>query len=233
MVIYGRNTIIEALKSNFQPREVIFQQDINTDNKIGEITSLAKKVNAKISFKPKREIGRIVKTEEHQGVIAFLDFEIGSIRSLADELSDGCYMYISEVTYEHNVGAIIRTAECAGLKGVILPKDVEITPLIAKISTGSLFNIPVYTASIFEVIKLFHKNAFMIGSIERGGTSFGEIKLPKNTLLIIGGEDKSITENIKQRSDNVISIPQFGKTNSLNMSVAAAIIIFEYVRQNL
>ncbi len=232
MVTYGRNTVLEALKSDFEIKEIYFQEHINNDEKISQMMKLIRKKDIKTKFTSLKELRKITKTDEHQGVVAIVQFHDWKLREILNRDDVNSFVYISEATYEHNIGAIIRTAECAGLSGVIIPNNINITATVAKISTGALFHIPIIQASIFQVIKELKKNGFNIVGIERNGTNFTEVTLPKNNLFIIGGEDKSLSDQVRSESDVIIEIPQFGKVNSLNMSVATGVILFEYVRQN-
>jgi len=238
MLAYGRNCIIEALKSDFEIKEVFFQDGIKIDEKINLIQQLSKQRNISITYLPQRKLSQFLKTQEHQGVGANVQYIESKLREVLRKLTspnseDNSFIYISEATYEHNIGAIIRTSECAGLAGVIVPNDINITATIAKISTGALFHIPVIKLSIFQTIKELKDNAFNIVGIEREGTPLQDAKLTGNNLFIIGGEDKSLTKQIRELCDQIVEIPQFGKVNSLNMSVASGIMIYEYIRQML
>ena len=232
MVAYGRNTVFEALKSDFEVKDIYFQEQIHQDEKISQIMKLARERDIKPQFVSQKQLSKIAKSDEHQGVICSIQFHDYKLREILNRDNLNSFVYISEATFEHNIGAIIRTAECAGLSGVIIPNNINITSTVAKISTGALFHIPIIQMSIFQTIKELQKNGFNIVGIERNGTKFTEVTLPKNNLFIIGGEDKSLSDQVRNESDIIIEIPQFGKVNSLNMSVATGVIIFEYVRQN-
>lgn len=228
MIIYGRNTIIEALRSSFQINKIYLEKEIHHDEKILEIIKLSKD---KLEFKSRKEIEKISQSYETQGIACDVNFKLGDISEI-DYENNKSFIYISESTFEQNVGAIVRTAECAGFSGVILPSDVKITPAIAKISTGAIFHIPIYSLSIYQAVDRFKKNGYKIFGIERGGKKYSDVDLPLQSLLIIGGENKSLSDNIKDKCDEILSIPQFGLINSLNMSNASAIVIYELIRQN-
>lgn len=233
MYIYGRNVLIEALKSSFSIQQIDLESNIKQEGKIQEIINLAKKQNIKVEFVDKRQLSYRADSQEHQGVGAYIDFKLHNLKDILskEENLHKSYIYISEATYEHNVGAIIRTAECAGLGGVIIPNDVKITPTVIKISAGAAFHIPIVNLAIYQAIKEFKDKSFDIIGIERDGDSLFNSRINQPALLIIGGEDKSLTDNIRERCNKIIEIPQVGKVNSLNMSVAAGIIIYEHLRQ--
>lgn len=231
MTIYGRNTVLEALRSKYEVDTLFIEQGIDNSEKIELIKNLAKKHKTPIQELSRKELSRMTDNREHQGVVCYLDY---TYTELADELlyEGKPFVFIYDSTFEHNIGAIVRTAECSGFGGVIIPRDVKVTPTVAKISTGALFHTNVIQGSIFQVIKFFKDRGYFIYGIERGGENYSSQVLNNNGLYIIGGEDKSLSEEVLDKCDNVLTIPQFGLVNSLNMSVAASIIMFEVVRQN-
>jgi 23S rRNA (guanosine2251-2'-O)-methyltransferase len=231
MIVYGRNTVIEALNSSHNCEELFLQLDLKVDEKINKILDLSSKENIPIRRISSKEIKKITSSEETQGVALKLNFKESNIKDLLKANSNGV-IYISDATYEHNIGAIIRTAECAGFSGVIIPSDIKITPTIAKISTGAVFNIPIVSYSIFNAIKVFKENGYFIYGIERGGKNLFESSTPLKSLFIIGSEDKGLSKPVADKCDEILEIPQFGKVNSLNMSVASAIVIYNHLKNN-
>lgn len=236
MVITGRNTTKEALLSDFSVSVVFLQNNltISADPKIVEIISLCKKRKIPIKTETSQLLKKILKTNDHQGVGALVNFGIKNLSSknISEIINlSKSYFYISESTFDQNIGSIIRTCEIAGLGGVIIPKKTEINSTIAKISAGAIFHIPIFSCQIFEAIKLFKNEGYKIAGIERNGTIYYHQNLDGRFLFIIGGEDKSLTDGIRSRCDTILEIPQKGKINSLNMSVASSIIIFEHIKQ--
>lgn len=235
MIIFGKNTVLEALKSEFKSEELFVDNTSDKSNKIPDIIAIAKTKNVKLTFVNSKQLSKIAGTEDHQSVALKIDYKpYPSLKKFSDSKEiERSFIYVYDSQLTHNVGAIARTAECAGLGGVILPHKIDITPANAKTSVGSVFNIPIINESIFEAIKVFKQNGYKIFAIERGGETYYEQDIEGNCLFIIGGEDKSLGENIIERCDGVLTIPQFGKVNSLNMSVATSIIVYEHVRQRL
>jgi len=231
MIIYGRNTVIEALNSSHPCEELFLQADIHEDQKIHSIRTLAEKNNIPIRNVNLKELKKIANSDETQGVALKVTIHEYQLKDILPNATKA-FIYISDATYEHNVGAIIRTAECAGFEGVIIPSDIRITPTVAKISTGAIFNIPIIRNPVFNTIKTFKDNGYFVFGIERGGNNIFETSTPINSLFIIGSEDKGLSQPIIEKCDGLLEIPQFGKVNSLNMSVASAIIIYNYLREN-
>jgi 23S rRNA (guanosine2251-2'-O)-methyltransferase len=232
MIFYGRNVLLEALSSDHVVcRNLFLQQDIKIDEKISQIIELAKNKKVTIQYLSSKEITKSTNSNEHQGVYG--DIQLNNtldIESLSDN-ENFSVIYISDATYEHNIGAIIRSAEVSGVNAVILPKDIKITPTVARASVGALFHIPIMHEAIFNSIKKFKDNGFQIIGIERDGTRYFDADLTGKTMFIIGGEDKSLSDAIRKKCDLIAEIPQLGKVNSLNMSVAASIVMFERLKQ--
>ncbi len=231
MLAYGRNTVLEALRSKFNVDTLFLEEGIDDSEKISLIKNLAKKDKVAVKFISRKELAKMTENREHQGVACYVDYEY---TQMSDELfyEEKPYVFIYDSTFEQNVGAIIRSVECSGFGGVIVPKEVKITPTVAKISTGAVFHTNVIQGSIFQTIKYFKDRGYFIYGIERGGDVYSHKVLNKNGLYIIGGEDKSLSQEVIEKCDEILTIPQFGLVNSLNMSVAASIIMFEVVRQN-
>lgn len=236
MFFSGRNSLIEALKSDLQKVEKVYiSKGENKDHKIDSIVRICKEENIPLQFSDRKTIEKLVGSDDTQGVCFGCDFKTFKLNTeLASESDEPqSYIYIYTATFEHNIGAIARSAETAGFSGVLMPKNIEITNTIARTSVGSIFNIKIFKESVFEAIKKFKDIDFKIFSIERGGDYYFNIDLTSNGLFIIGGEDKSIGDNIKSKSDYILEIPQKGKVNSLNMSVAASIVMFESLKQKI
>ena len=156
MIVYGRNTVSEALKSNYSVKALYLEENIKKDHRIEDILNQAKKHSPKVEYTSNKILQKITLTQEHQGVACEVDFREFKFNDIKWD-NDKAYIYISEATFEQNVGAIIRTAECAGFGGVIIPNNIKITPTIAKISTGALFHIPIIKYPIYQTIKEFKK----------------------------------------------------------------------------
>lgn len=235
MQVEGRNPTIELLKSNHKIESVYIQDRINVDEKIAYIQKLAKQANLQISYIPQNKLNHMSKTDSHQGVIAFVkQSEPPKLEEFINCKKHNLkFIYIKDANHDHNIGAIIRTAECLGFDAVFLPKKIDITPNIIRASMGAFFHIPVFRQSIFQTIKNLSDQGFKIVGIEITPNSkdIFETELSGDIMLIIGDEDKGISQEILKKCNFSIKIPMRGKTNSLNMSVAASLAMFETIRK--
>lgn len=232
MIVYGRNVLLEALKSSHIIHRIYLQRDINIDSKLSVILDLSKYRNIRIDYFASKDLDRISKTVDHQGIVGEMEFGTYRLKNALRNFYGKSFIYILEASFVHNIGAIARTAESAGLGGVIISPNLNITASAIKSSAGAIFNVPIIAGSVFNVIKTFKENGYFIYGIERGGSVYYEADLTGSSLFIIGGENKSISQQISSKCDSILSIPQFGKVNSLNMSVAAAVVIYEHIRQS-
>ncbi len=233
MLVPGRNPVIEALRApQHAIKEIFLQTEINLDPKIAEILDLAKAGNTRITYVSRAQLEKICNGDVHQGVVAKVELIAQKLEEKTILTNMGMYVYIREAQYEHNIGAIIRTGEAAGIAGIIIAPKQDLTGTIARISMGAIFHLPVYSASLFPTIKLFKDAGQIVSALEiNGEVSLFSADMKSPGLLIVGGEDKSVSSQILNQCDQHILIPQFGKVNSLNMSVAAAVAIYEHVRQ--
>lgn len=233
MIFFGRNVVYEALNSElYSPSKVFVQSGAEDSDKISEIIRIAKANKIHVQNVSHKELKKITGGNEHQGAaVEVNDFHVKSKLNLNEDDVSKTYLFIYEATYEHNIGAIVRSAEVAGIDGVIIPTNAKITGTVGRTSAGSIFHIPIYKASIFNAIKEFQRNFYRVIGIERDGEKLFESNLTGNILLIIGGEDKELSGTLRSKCDTIVEIPQKGKVNSLNMSVAASIALFERIRQ--
>ena len=233
MHIPGRNPTIEALRSAYKVKTVYMEEGMNQDEKIREILTLSKAKGTEIIEVPRKQLDKLAEGENHQGIVAEAK-DISPKPFNAQTLIDhpGFYIYIREALYEHNIGAIIRTAEAAGIAGVILTPKQDLTATIGRMSMGAVFHIPIYSGSLFPTIKEFKQAGMIVSGIETNGAkNIFESDLKTDGMLIVGGEDRALSTEVATKCDQLLFIPQAGKINSLNMSVAAAIAIYEHIRQ--
>ncbi len=238
MQIEGRNPVLELLKTDKLVSALNIQEYINQDTKINAILKKAKKKKIKIFRKTRKELDQMSQTGNHQGVIAV--YKRNETKNL-DEIINEKFetnkplrlIYIRDAYHEFNVGAIIRSAEAAGFDAVILPPKINVTAQTVRASMGASEHIDILSESLFPLIKKLQKEGIKVIGIERhkNASIFSEADLTGNIMLIIGGEDRSLSEEIIDKIDETVEIPMKGRVNSLNMSVAAALVIFEALRQ--
>jgi len=221
--------------------EKIYMQDsIPNDVKISEILKLVKKRKIRLEKVEKSTLDRLSQTGVHQGVIGVRagNLQYYSTRELIKKTEEEnkipFFVIIREVLYEYNLGAIIRTAVCAGANGIIIPQDAEISAEVSRGSMGATEHAVIAKDSIFQALKMLHDNAIKIVGIEVTAKNYYyDEDLTGPIALIIGGEDHSLSEEIKNKCDFFVKIPLLSKINSLNMSVASGIVIYDKVRQEL
>ena len=236
--VYGIQPVIELLKSNHSVENVIIAKE--TDAKVkNRIINLAKNRNLSVESISKQYVQRYTGPVLHQGVVAKLNaYQYINEKFLFTELlksENVLILILDEIQDPHNVGAIIRTAEIAGATCIILPEkgSAPINSTVAKTSTGAVFHIPIHqTNDLYLLIEELKSNKIQIIAAEEGQqNNLFKSDIPSKIALIIGSEGKGVRKNLKKLADKNISIPQFGKVNSLNASVSAAVILYEIVRQ--
>lgn len=226
MRVYGRNVIKELLRKNIKIKKIYVQE--NFEN--GIINEL-KKRNIKINYIPKEMLDEM--ENGHQGIIAEInDFEYGDI----SDVKEGKVVILDHLEDPHNLGAIIRTCEAAGIKNIIIPKNrsVRVTGVVYKTSVGAILNVNIILVSnISNAIKKLKENGFWIVSTDMEGTDYRKLDYSGKIGLVIGSEGKGVSELVLKNSDFIASIPMVGQINSLNASVAGALIIYEAMRNEL
>lgn len=237
IIVPGRNQVIELLRSKIECEHVYVDEQAGKDSKIEQVINLSKNKGTKISFVNRKFLQNKAKDLNHQGVVAMAanfapSLSFDDIEASLSNKKTPFYIYLPETNHDHNAGAIIRTAECLGVDGIIMSTKLEQSSTLVRMSTGANFHIPVMRLSVFNAIKQFKDLGFNIVAIEINGNKMTyEYDFNQPTLCIIGSEDKGVTPQIQEKVDTVLQIPQSGYVNSLNMSVATGIIMYERIRQ--
>lgn len=236
--VEGRNPVYEAVQSDNKISVIYLEGRAAKDPKIREIVSLAHKKGVRIRKTGKNKLDKMSKTKSHQGIIAHVRHEFKTLQEVLSELKEKgknpFFLIINQVLYQHNLGAMMRSAECAGCTGVIVPLKTKITPDAVRTSMGAIEHIPVLKEALFPALKVLKQEGIRIVGIEANGeTTIYEEDLKGPIAIIVGGEHSGITKSILAKCDIVLKIPIFGKINSLNMSNATAVTLFEKVRQEL
>ena len=217
MYVYGKNVAEEILK------KVYISENFNDTNITNKIQNLDVKVL------PKKELDRMIK-ENHQGIIFEIkDYEYTELDELI-KLENPLIVILDHIVDPHNLGAIIRTCEAAGVDGIILPKDrsVSVNGTVMKTSVGTLENVKIsMVTNLTNTIKKLKKMGFWFIGTDMEGTNYKELDYKGKTCIIIGSEGFGMSRIVKNECDFIATIPMKGKVNSLNASVAAGIIIFE------
>ncbi len=233
-MIEGRNAVFELLRSERSIEKIYVTKDMNRD-----IAEKARAMHVQVSEIDRRKLEAMAEGPNPQGVIAIASpieyCEIDDILSLAKERGEDPFIIIADgLNSPHNLGAIIRTAECAGAHGIIIPvhRSIGITPTVTKVSEGAVNHMLISKAvNIKNTIDELKEKGVWTACADMEGSEYTKANLNMPIALVIGGEDKGITPMIKKACDMTLRIPQKGQLNSLNASVAAAILMYEVVRQ--
>ena len=231
--------MIEALRAG-EHIDKIYLQKGETDKTLGHIASKARAAGAVVVEADRRKLDAMSRTHAHQGVIALASVReyvsVESILKRAEEKGEAPLLVIcDEISDPHNLGAIIRTAECAGAHGIIIPKrrSAGLTAVVAKTSAGAVAHMPVArVANLAALLKdLQKKGVWIFGTAANGTTALYDADLKGPAAIVIGSEGEGMTRLVTEGCDFLVSIPMKGKLNSLNASAAAAILLYEAVRQ--
>ena len=240
-IIEGRNAVIEALRAG-TPVDKIYLARGETDSALGHIASTARSKGIVVVECDRRKLDGMSRTHSHQGVIALAAVReyasVDDILAAAREKGEPPLIVVcDELSDPHNLGAVIRTAECAGAHGVIIPKrrSAGLTAVVAKTSAGAVSHIPVarvpnLTACLKE---LKDEGLWVFGADTAGDRTLYEADLKGPAAIVIGSEGDGMGRLVAEKCDFRVRIPMKGKLNSLNASAAAAILIYEAVRQRM
>lgn len=227
MLVYGRNVAKDLIRKNEKIKKIIIQD--NFDDK--ELISLIEKSKFNVQIKSKREIDDLC-PGVNQGII--LDIPDYQYKNLGDVLDQEILVLLDHLEDPHNLGAIIRTCEAAGIKAVIIPKDrqVQVNATVMKTSVGTLNNVDVVSVSnLNNTIKTLKDNGYwIVGTSLENSQDYREVDYSGKIALIIGNEGRGISDLVAKNCDFLVKIPMYGETNSLNASVAAGIMIYEIIR---
>ena len=240
-IIEGRNAVIEALRAG-ETIDKIYLQKGETDKTLGHIASKARAAGVVVVEADRRKLDAMSRTHAHQGVIALAAVrEYVSVESILQAARDKdeapLLVVCDEISDPHNLGAIIRTAECAGAHGVVIPKrrSAGLTAVVAKTSAGAVSHVPVArVANLPSLLKQLKKQGLWVfGAAAGAPTSLYEADLKGPAAIVIGSEGDGMSRLVAETCDVLVSIPMKGQLNSLNASAAAAILLYEALRQRL
>lgn len=235
-IIVGRNPVTEALKSGRDIDKLVVSAE---DGSMKKILALAKERRIPVMKVEKPAIDRIAEGQAHQGVCAYVSAyayaELEDIFRLAEKRGEDPFIIILDNLEDpHNLGAIMRTAECAGAHGIIIPKRraCGLTEVVAKASAGAIEYMPcVKVTNIAQTIEELKAGGVWVAACDMGGQEYYKADLKGKLAVVIGSEGFGISRLVKEKCDFVVSMPMVGRINSLNASNAAAVILYEVRRQ--
>ena len=239
-IIEGRNAVIEALRAGTAIDKIYLAKG-ETDKTLGHIASRAREAGVVVVVEAdRRKLDAMSRTHSHQGVIALAAVrEYVSVQSILDAAAakgePPLLVVCDEISDPHNLGAILRTAECAGAHGLIIPKrrSAGLTAIVGKTSAGAVSYLPVArVANLTSVLKdLKKQGVWIFGTAAGASTDLYSADLKGPAAIVIGSEGDGMSRLVAENCDFLVSIPMKGHISSLNASAAAAILLYEAVRQ--
>ena len=231
----GRNAVFELLKTGKNIEKIMLEKE--PQGSLKSIFAEARKRNIKVQFVDRRTLDKTSEEGRHQGVIAFSsDFVYSSLDEIisAREENRGFVVLCDGIEDVHNLGSIIRVAECAGADGVVIPSNnsASVTDAVIRISAGAANHIRVAKVnSINRAVDRLKQENYWVYALEADGTDIYKSDFSGNVALVVGGEDCGVKRLTREKCDFIVSIPLKGKVNSLNASVALGISAYEVVRK--
>ena len=238
--IEGRNAITEAFKAG-KTIDKLFVLEHIKESHINTIIKEARKQGTIVRFVPKERLDQMSETGAHQGVIAYVAaYEYATVEDIlknAEDKGEAPFVFVlDEIEDPHNLGAIIRTANLSGAHGVIIPRNraAGLTSTVVKASAGAINYTPVAkVTNIAQTIDALKEKGIWFAAADMGGEPMYNIDLTGAIGIVIGNEGKGVSRLVKEKCDFIASIPMKGDIDSLNASVAAGVLAFEVVRQNM
>lgn len=238
-MIYGTRAVIEAILAGKNIDKVMIQLGLSNDL-IKELIAVARNNNVPVAFVPAEKLKRL-STKNHQGVICLLSsISFASVDNLIykayNEGREPFFLILDRITDVRNFGAIVRTAECAGIDGIIISEkgNAPITSDAMKTSAGALNHVPICREKdMKKTMKLLHDNGIrLVACTEKTEKNIYEVNLTGPLAIILGSEEDGISDTFLRDADELARIPLKGRIESLNVSVAAGVALYEAVRQH-
>ena len=231
-IVSGVHPVAEALRAARPLDRILIAQGAGGP-RLQEIIDLARRAGIPVRFEPRAALERLAGSTAHQGIVA-----LGAARKYADIASvagSSLLVVLDGVEDPHNLGAIIRTAHAAGAGAVVIPerRAAGLTDVVGKAAAGALEHLPVArVTNVNRALEDFKQRGYWIyGLDERGSESYAGVDYATRSVIVLGGEGKGLHEQVRKHCDVLVRIPMAGKISSLNVSVAAGIVLFEWRRR--
>ena len=233
--IYGRNPVMEWLNAGMSVSQLYLAGDLHGPT-MQQLDKLLRQKKIPVKKSDKAELTRLVGHDKHQGIVARISapqyYSLDEILARAKAAQEPPLIAVLDgVQDPHNLGAIIRSADGAGIHGIIIPKDnaVELTPAVLKASAGAAAHVPVArVTNIARVLNELKEKGFWVSGVDQDGDKpYDQADYSGPTVLVLGSEGRGIRRLVRDTCDFIISIPMHGKVNSLNVSVASALVFFQ------
>ncbi len=238
-VLYGLHPVEEAIRSGARRLDHISIARERRDDRLEKVIQLCKSAGIRVTFDTRDQLTRLAKTDAHQGVLAVVrERQFLGIEDLMAPKEEGQYRFflaLDGIEDPHNLGALLRTADGAGVDGVILPerRSAPITGTVAKTSAGASEHVRVarVTNLVRSLEQLKQRNVWVLGLDERGTPDYTEFDYKTDCVLVLGREGAGLHDLVKKTCDHLLRIPMLGQVSSLNVSVAGAVVMYEAMRQ--
>jgi 23S rRNA (guanosine2251-2'-O)-methyltransferase len=239
-IIEGRNPVTEALKAGRAVSRILLDRNIKSSGAVDQILTLSRDRGVRVEFVERQVIERRCSTGSSQGVIAFAEakgfLDLDELMAVSRTMPGSpLYLLLDGIEDPHNLGAILRTAEATGVHGVVIRerRAAGITPAVVKASSGAVEYVNIArVANISQAVVTLKKNGVWVTGIDMDGQAdYRSLDFTLPVAIVIGGEGGGLSELVRKRCDWVASIPMKGKIMSLNASVAAAVVMYEALRQ--
>jgi len=237
--VEGRRAVLEALRGNRAVYELLLAEGMQPGKVLDDIKNAARSNRLAVSYLPRKEIERLAISDSHQGVILRVEpYRYAAFKQVYASLADSPNPFVvllDSVTDPRNLGSVARTCEAAGVNALLLPRSraAPVTPAVFHSSSGAVENLSIATVpNLVNVMKELKKlGMWVVGADTRAETSCFEADLTGPLALVMGSEGEGLHRLVRENCDILVGIPMFGKVSSLNVSVAAAVIIYEAIRQ--
>ena len=237
-VLYGLHPVEEAIRSGSRPLDHISVARERRDERLERLISLCRTAGIRVAIEPREQLTRLAKTDAHQGVLAFVRERsfLGIEDLLSAKSSDfRFFLALDGIEDPHNLGALLRTADGAGVDGVILPerRSAPVTATVAKSSAGASEHVRIarVTNLVRSLEQMKKNNVWVIGLDERGTPDYTDFDFRTDCVLVLGREGEGLHDLVKKTCDHLLRIPMAGQVSSLNVSVAGAVVMYEAMRQ--
>jgi len=238
-VLYGLHPVEEAIRSGSRQLDHVTVARERRDDRLERLIDLCRATGIRVSLEPRDQLTRLARTDAHQGVLAVVQQrQFLGIEDLLAPAPDGQHRFflaLDGVEDPHNLGALLRTADGAGVDGVVLPerRSAPVTAIVAKTSAGASEHVRIarVTNLVRALEQMKQKHVWVLGLDERGTPDYTEYDFRTDCVLVLGREGAGLHDLVKKTCDHLLRIPMAGQVSSLNVSVAGAIVMYEAMRQ--
>jgi 23S rRNA (guanosine2251-2'-O)-methyltransferase len=238
-VLYGLHPVEEAIRSGSRQLDHVSVARERQDDRLERLMELCRTAGIRVALEPRDQLTRLARTDAHQGVLAVVrERRFLGIEDLLEPAEAGQHRFflaLDGVEDPHNLGALLRTADGAGIDGVILPerRSAPVTATVAKTSAGASEHVRIarVTNLVRALEQMKQKHVWVLGLDERGTPDYTDFDFKTDCVLVLGREGAGLHALVKKTCDHLLRIPMAGQVSSLNVSVAGAVVMYEAMRQ--